>query len=341
MSKANRKKRNAEMAAQQSEDVEDEHEDTAEQQREQTDQIVRTGAITATKGKYVIHCLTIVGQVEGHYILPPQNKTTKYEHVIPQLVAIQEDPDIEGLLIILNTVGGDVEAGLALAELVSGMQKPTVSLVLGGGHSIGVPLAVSAMTSFIAPSATMTIHPVRMNGLVLGVPQTLSYFDKMQERIVRFVEENSKISSRKFRDLMMKTGELVMDVGTVLDGNEAVKCGLIDNLGGLGDAIDCLYSLIEKDKKRKARAEKTGTAVGKGAKSRPGEKKTLPKVASPRALAQLAEEKRRPGRPPKKQPDTPAENPSSKTGGKIPHTTPTQRHTMKGAGTPGKGARPQ
>ena len=342
MSKADRKKRSAMLAARQSEDDEGEHaEDTATQQREQTDQIIRTGAITATKGKHVIHCLTIVGQVEGHYILPPQNKTTKYEHVIPQLVAIQEDPDIEGLLIILNTVGGDVEAGLALAELISGMQKPTVSLVLGGGHSIGVPLAVSAMTSFIAPSATMTIHPVRMNGLVLGVPQTLSYFDKMQERIVRFVEENSRISSRKFRDLMMKTGELVMDVGTVLDGSEAVKCGLIDNLGGLGDAISCLYGLIEKDKKRKAREDKTGTAAPKGVKGKAGEKRVLPKVASPRALAQLAEEKRPRGRPPKNPPAVPEQNIRGHAGDKIPHTPPGSQHTMKEGHAPGKGGRPR
>ena len=342
MSKASRKKHNAEMTARQVEDDDEDEqaENTAIEQREQTDQIIRTGAITATKGKHVIHCLTIVGQVEGHYILPPQNKTTKYEHVIPQLVAIQEDPDIEGLLIILNTVGGDVEAGLALAELISGMKKPTVSLVLGGGHSIGVPLAVSAMTSFIAPSATMTIHPVRMNGLVLGVPQTLSYFDKMQERIVRFVEENSKISSRKFRDLMMKTGELVMDVGTVLDGSEAVKCGLIDNLGGLGDAINCLYSLIEKDKRRKEREEKTGTSAKKGAKSKTGQKKNLPKVASPRALAQLAEEKRRPGRPPKKPPVEPVQNPGSQVRGKMANKAPSLRHTMKAGHTPGKGGRP-
>lgn len=217
----------------------------AEQMEEITNQIEKTGSITPTKGKHVIHCLTIVGQVEGHYILPPQNKTTKYEHVIPQLVAIQQDPDIEGLIIILNTVGGDVEAGLAIAELISGMNKPTVSLVLGGGHSIGVPLACSAKASFIVPSATMTIHPVRMNGLVLGVPQTLSYFDKMQERIVRFVSENSKINPDRFRKLMMNTGELVMDVGTVLDGETAVKEGLIDHLGGVGDAVRYLYDMIE------------------------------------------------------------------------------------------------
>jgi len=233
--------------------IEDEELEMLDIQNEQAEQIIQSGAVTTTKGKHIIHCLTIVGQVEGHYILPPQNKTTKYEHVIPQLVAIQENPDIEGLIIILNTVGGDVEAGLAIAELVSGMNRPTVSLVLGGGHSIGVPLAVSAKRSFIVPSATMTIHPVRMNGIVLGVPQTLSYFDKMQERIVHFVTENSGIGADKFRSLMMNTGELVMDVGTVLDGEAAVKCGLIDELGGLSDAITCLYRMIDKDKARKKR----------------------------------------------------------------------------------------
>ena len=218
------------------------------EQETQTDQIIKTGSVTKTKGKHCIHCLTIVGQVEGHYILPPQNKSTKYEHVIPQLVAIEEDPEIEGLIVMLNTVGGDVEAGLAIAELISGMSKPTVSLVLGGGHSIGVPLACSAKASFIVPSATMTIHPVRMNGLVLGVPQTLSYFDKMQERITKFVVGNSNISAERFRELMFTTGELITDVGTVLDGENAVREGLIDNLGGLSDAIKCLYSLIEEKK---------------------------------------------------------------------------------------------
>jgi len=233
-------------------------------------------------------------------------------------VAIQEDPDIEGLLIILNTVGGDVEAGLAIAELVSGMRKPTVSLVLGGGHSIGVPLAVSAMASYIAPSATMTIHPVRMNGLVLGVPQTLSYFDKMQERIVRFVEDNSRISSKKFRELMMKTGELVMDVGTVLDGSEAVKCGLIDNLGGLSDATNRLYDLIEKDKKRKAKEQKA-QETKKPRGRPPAGQKELPKVASPRAMAQL--EGKPKGRPPKKQPAV-----------SQAHTPKGDSHTMKTGG---------
>lgn len=205
-----------------------------------------TGSITVSKDGHFIHCLTIIGQIEGHYILPSQNKTTKYEHVIPQLVAIEESKEIDGLLIILNTVGGDVEAGLAIAELLSTMKTPTASLVLGGGHSIGVPLAVSCKRSFIVPSATMTVHPVRMNGLVLGVPQTLSYFEKMQDRIVNFVSNNSKISGKDFRNLMMKTGELVMDVGTVLDGEGAVKSGLIDELGGLSNALDFLNSMIEE-----------------------------------------------------------------------------------------------
>ena len=206
-----------------------------------------TGSITVEKNGHFIHCLTILGQMEGHYILPSQNKTTKYEHVIPQLVAIEESKEIEGLLIILNTVGGDVEAGLAIAELLSTMKTPTASLVLGGGHSIGVPLAVSCRKSFIVPSATMTVHPVRLNGLVLGVPQTLSYFEKMQDRIVNFVETNSKISAEDFRSLMMKTGELIMDVGTVLDGDGAVQSGLIDELGGLSNALEFLNKTIEEE----------------------------------------------------------------------------------------------
>lgn len=206
-----------------------------------------TGSITVKKDGHFIHCLTIIGQIEGHYILPSQNKTTKYEHVIPQLVAIEESKEIDGLLIILNTVGGDVEAGLAIAELLSTMKTPTASLVLGGGHSIGVPLAVSCKRSFIVPTATMTVHPVRMNGTVLGVPQTLSYFEKMQDRIARFVENNSQITADEFRALMMKTGELIMDVGTVLDGEEAVKCGLVDELGGLSDALDYLELVIERE----------------------------------------------------------------------------------------------
>ena len=212
---------------------------------DQTELIEKSGSVTVGENGKVLHCLTIIGQIEGHYVLPEQNKTTKYEHVIPQLVAIEEDPTVDGLLILLNTVGGDVEAGLAIAELIAGMTTPTVSLVLGGGPSIGVPLAVSAKKSFIVPSATMTIHPVRMNGLVLGVPQTLSYFDRMQERITNFVTANSSIDEDKFTSLMMNTGELVTDVGTVLDGEKAVEYGLIDSLGGLHDAIAALYKLID------------------------------------------------------------------------------------------------
>ncbi len=229
---------------------ENNEEETNEQSSNETNtqNSFETGSITVEKNGHFIHCLTIIGQIEGHYILPSQNKTTKYEHVIPQLVAIEESKDIEGLLIILNTVGGDVEAGLAIAELLSTMKTPTASLVLGGGHSIGVPLAVSCRKSFIVPSATMTVHPVRLNGLVLGVPQTLSYFEKMQDRIVNFVENNSKISADDFRKLMMKTGELVMDVGTVLDGESAVECGLIDELGGLSHALQFLNETIEKEK---------------------------------------------------------------------------------------------
>lgn len=227
----------------------DDNED--EDESDQQEQIYHSGSVTSDGGKHKIHCLTIIGQVEGHYILPAQNKSTKYEHVIPQLVAIEQDRSIEGLLIILNTVGGDVEAGLAIAELVAGMKTPTVSLVLGGGHSIGVPLAVSARYSLIAPTATMTVHPVRMNGVMLGVPQTLSYFDKMQERITGFVCLNSSIKPERFKQLMMNSGELVMDIGTVLDGEQAVEEGLIDALGTLGDAIEKLYALIESDSNQK------------------------------------------------------------------------------------------
>ena len=217
-----------------------------------SDQVSDNGVFASVNAEHNIHCLTVIGQIEGHYILPPQNKTTKYEHIMPALVAIEQDMSIEGLLIILNTVGGDVEAGLAISELIAGMSKPTVSIVVGGGHSIGVPLAVSAAKSFIVPSATMTIHPVRMNGLLLGIPQTLSYFERMQERIINFVSKNSKIKPERFRELMMKKDELVMDVGSVLDGETAVKEGLIDSLGGLSDAVQCLYSLIEEKKSVKS-----------------------------------------------------------------------------------------
>ncbi len=212
---------------------------------EQLKGLQETGAVTTDNGRHVIHCLTIIGQIEGHYVLPAENKTTKYEHVMPQLVAIEESREIEGLLILLNTVGGDIEAGLALAELIAGMRKPTVSLVLGGGHSIGVPLAVAAKRSFIAPTATMTLHPVRTNGLVLGVPQAFSYFERMQERITGFVAGNSRMKPERFTELCMNTKELVTDVGSVLDGEKAVAEGLIDQLGSLSDAIGALYGMIE------------------------------------------------------------------------------------------------
>lgn len=209
------------------------------------DQIVDMGSSTTRSEKGVIHCLTIVGQVEGHQILPADTKSTKYEHVMPQLAAIEESEEIEGLLILLNTVGGDVEAGLGIAELIASMTKPTVSLVLGGGHSIGVPLAVAADRSIIAPSAAMTIHPVRLNGVVIGVPQTYNYFGKIQERIVQFVTENSKITKERFTEMMLKTGELAADVGTVIYGEEAVQSGLIDQLGGLSDALAYLHRRID------------------------------------------------------------------------------------------------
>ena len=195
-----------------------------------------------------IYCLTIVGEIEGHVLSSGVAKTTKYEHVTPELVRIEEDDEIDGLLILLNTVGGDVEAGLALSELICGMTKPTASLVLGGGHSIGIPLAVSADRSFIVPTATMTIHPVRHSGTVLGVTQTMDYLEAIQDRITGFVTSNSNISKEKFTQLMLNTGQLVMDVGTVLNGNQAVEEGLIDQIGYLSDALEFLYSAIEKDK---------------------------------------------------------------------------------------------
>ena len=196
-------------------------------------------------GQSPIHCLTIIGQVEGHMSLPPQNKTTKYEHLIPQIVGICDDPKIKGVLVILNTVGGDVEAGLALAELIASINKPTVSLVLGGAHSIGVPISVASDYSFITPSASMTIHPVRMNGTVIGVSQTFEFFDQMQERIVDFVERNSHISGDRFRELMLAIGKLAMDVGTVLVGQQAVEEKIIDEVGGLQDAMNKLHELID------------------------------------------------------------------------------------------------
>ena len=212
-----------------------------------TDQVEETGSVLTTHKDSVIHCLTIIGQIEGHYILPQQNKTTKYEHVIPLLVSIEEDERIDGLLILLNTVGGDVEAGLAIAEVISGMKKPTVSIVLG------IPLAVAADKSFIAPSASMTVHPVRTTGLTLGVPQTFEYFQRMQDRITTFVAENSEISKERYNELVLNTGELVMDIGTILEGEEAVSEGLIDEVGTVSDAIDCLYTMIKRSKARKKR----------------------------------------------------------------------------------------
>ena len=192
-----------------------------------------------------IHILPIIGQIEGHMVLPPKNKTTKYEHIIPQLVAIEENPNIKGLLIILNTVGGDIEAGLAISEMISSMDTPTVSLVLGGGHSIGVPIAVATDFSYIASTASMTIHPIRLTGMVIGVPQTYEYLDKMQDRIIKFVSTHSRIPEEKFRELMFRTGELVRDVGTVLIGKEAVELGLVDEVGGLNAALAKLRSLVK------------------------------------------------------------------------------------------------
>ena len=193
-----------------------------------------------------IHCISIVGQVEGHMILPPHNKTTKYEHVLPMLIAIEENPEIKGFIVLLNTVGGDVEAGLAIAEMIRGMSKPSVSIVLGGGHSIGVPLAVSARRSYIVPSATMTVHPIRLTGLVVGVPQTYEYLNRMQERVVNFICAHSHISKEKLMELMLQTGELATDVGTILVGEEGVSCGLIDQVGSLSDALSYLKGQIQE-----------------------------------------------------------------------------------------------
>lgn len=204
-----------------------------------------------------IYCISIIGQVEGHMVLPPQNKTTKYEHIIPQLVAAEQNRAIEGVLIILNTVGGDVEAGLAMAEMISSMSKPTVTLVLGGGHSIGVPIATSADYSFIAESATMTIHPIRLTGLVIGVPQSFEYMEKMQERVIRFVTAHSNVTEEKFRELMLTTGELARDIGTTVVGKDAVEYGLINEIGGIGTAVAKLNQMIEE-----RRAQANGGGMG-------------------------------------------------------------------------------
>ncbi|HHY12549.1 MAG TPA: translocation-enhancing protein TepA [Firmicutes bacterium] len=215
------------------------------------------GTTSLSYGEDKIFCLPVIGQIEGHIVLPSQNKTTKYEHVMPQLVAIEEDPNMSGLLILLNTVGGDVEAGLAIAELIKSMSKPTVSLVLGGGHSIGVPVAVAAKYSFITESATMTIHPIRLAGTVLGVPQTYEYLEKMQDRVIKFVVNNSRIPEEIFRELMFRTGELTRDIGTVLVGSEAVTIGLINEVGGLQRAVE---KLKEMTKMANTRLQSTQTA---------------------------------------------------------------------------------
>jgi ATP-dependent protease ClpP protease subunit len=199
-----------------------------------------------------IYCLTIIGQVEGHVVLPPQNKTTKYEHIIPQLVAVEQNDKVEGLLVILNTVGGDVEAGLAISEMIASLSKPTVSLVLGGGHSIGVPVAVSTDYSFIAETASMTIHPIRLTGMVIGAPQSFEYLEKMQERVIRFVVRHSRIDENVFRSLMLNTGEMARDIGTTVVGRDAVGYGLIDEIGGLGSAMAKLHQLIEERRQKKA-----------------------------------------------------------------------------------------
>ena len=213
------------------------------------DNISESGGVSLSNSRESIHCMTIIGQIEGHYVLGDREKATKYEHIIPLLVSIEESDSIEGLLIVLNTMGGDVEAGLAIAEMIASMKKPTVSLVLGGGHSIGVPLAVAAKRSFIVPSATMTVHPVRVNGLVIGARQTFNYFRDMQNRIVKFVVSHSQITEDKLNELMTRPDEMATDIGTVVDGYEAARLGLIDEVGGLSDAMDALREMIKKGKK--------------------------------------------------------------------------------------------
>ena len=215
--------------------------------------IAETGSITAHTARGTIHSITIIGQIEGHTELPAQNKTTKYEHLIPQIAAVEQAEEIDGLLVLLNTVGGDVEAGLAIAELIAGLSKPTVSLVLGGGHSIGVPLAVAADKSFIAASAAMTIHPVRMNGTIIAVPQAFEYLAKIQERIIDFITRHSHIPAERLLALMRETGQLTADVGTVISGSQAVDIGLIDAVGTLSEALEALYSMIEQRKAEKHR----------------------------------------------------------------------------------------
>ena len=220
----------------------------ADIKKEEREQVVELGSDITKSSKGNIYTLTIIGQVEGHQVAPENVKTTKYEHVLPLLAGIEESEDIDGLLLLLNTVGGDIEAGLAIAEMIAGMKKPTVSLVLGGGHSIGIPLAVCTKHSFITPTASMTVHPVRMTGLVVGAPQTFRYFQRIQEQIADFVTANSGITREQFERYMMATGEMATDVGTILYGKEAVSSGLIDELGGLNDALACLHNMIEQGK---------------------------------------------------------------------------------------------
>ncbi|MBE6575723.1 MAG: peptidase S14 [Ruminococcaceae bacterium] len=221
---------------------------TPETEKTAFDDIVKSGSIVAKNSRESIHCLSIIGQIEGHYLLGENQKATKYEHIIPLLAAIEESDEIDGLLVVLNTMGGDVEAGLAIAEMIASMRKPTASLVLGGGHSIGVPLAVSAKVSLIVPTATMTVHPVRMTGLVVGVPQTFRYFQHMQERILRFIADHSRANIDHLRELMMKPDEIATDVGSIIDGHEAVEAGIIDRIGGLSDALDALREQIAANK---------------------------------------------------------------------------------------------
>ena len=214
------------------------------------DEINEVGSLTAKGSGGNIHCLSIIGQIEGHYMLPEGQKATKYEHVIPMLVSIEQDEEIDGLLVLLNTMGGDVEAGLAIAEVIASMKKPTVSIVLGGGHSIGVPLAVASKRSFIVPSATMTIHPVRFNGLVVGVPQSFTYFSEMQKRIIDFICSHSRAEKEKIYELMMRPDMMATDVGSIIEGREAVEYGLIDEIGGLDKALDALRGMVKKDGER-------------------------------------------------------------------------------------------
>lgn len=218
----------------------------APEDKGQLEDIFKSGSVIAKNARESIHCLSIIGQIEGHYLLGDNQKATKYEHIIPLLAAIEESDEIDGLLVVLNTMGGDVEAGLAIAEMIASMTKPTASLVLGGGHSIGVPLAVSAKVSFIVPTATMTIHPVRMTGLVVGVPQTFRYFQHMQERILRFIADHSQADADHLREMMMKPDEIATDMGSIIDGREAVEAGIIDRIGGLSDALEALREQIKK-----------------------------------------------------------------------------------------------